>query len=99
MASEQADRRRVRVVYRGRVQGVGFRFTTLEISRNFNVSGYVRNMPDGSVELEAVGGSATVDAFLESVAERMASNIREQDRQMLPTAEANPATAVFDIRL
>ncbi len=99
MASEKADRIRVRVAYRGRVQGVGFRFTTLEISRNFDVSGYVRNMPDGSVELEAEGAPATVDAFLESVADRLASSIREQDRQTLPAAAESLGAASFDIRL
>ena len=99
MASEMADRVRVRVVYRGRVQGVGFRFTTLEISRNFDVSDYVRNTPDGSVELEAEGAEATVDAFLESVADRMASSIREQDRRPLPAPATSPPSAAFDIRL
>ncbi len=99
MASEQPDRRRVRVVYRGRVQGVGFRFTTLEIARRYEVSGYVRNCSDGSVELEAEGAPATVVAFLESVADRLASNIREQDRRILPAATASPGAATFDIRL
>ncbi|MCH7870309.1 MAG: acylphosphatase [Planctomycetes bacterium] len=99
MASEEAGRIRVRVVYRGRVQGVGFRFTALQISGNFDVSGYVRNLPDGSVELEAEGAPATVDAFLESVADRLASSIRAQDRQTLPAASEIHTAAAFDIRL
>lgn len=99
MASEEAGRIRVRVVYRGRVQGVGFRFTALQISGNFDVSGYVRNLPDGSVELEAQGAPQTVDAFLENVTDRLATSIRRQDRQTLAPAEESPAAATFDIRL
>lgn len=60
-----------RVEYSGRVQGVGFRFTAERLAAGFPVRGYVRNMPDGSVELVAEGDSEAVDAFLRALAERM----------------------------
>ena len=44
---------RQRVIFRGRVQGVGFRATTASIARRHPVVGYVKNMPDGAVELIA----------------------------------------------
>ena len=49
--SDDASRRRLRcrVIYRGRVQGVGFRYTSASIARRFPVTGYVRNLPDGTV--------------------------------------------------
>jgi len=64
-----------RVHYWGRVQGVGFRMTTLRIARQYLVKGYVRNLPDGQVEVLVVGGSDEVQRFLGAIAARMASNI------------------------
>ncbi|MBL8829940.1 MAG: acylphosphatase, partial [Planctomycetaceae bacterium] len=46
---------RRRVLFHGRVQGVGFRVTTRSIAQRFAVTGWVRNLPDGSVELLAEG--------------------------------------------
>jgi acylphosphatase len=64
------------VIYRGRVQGVGFRYTAREIARGFAVAGSVQNQEDGSVRLVAQGEPAEIDAFLAAVAERMEDNIR-----------------------
>ena len=46
---------RIRVVYTGRVQGVGFRWQVRQVSRGFAVTGFVRNLKDGTVELLAEG--------------------------------------------
>jgi acylphosphatase len=61
-----------RVVYSGRVQGVGFRYTTQRIASRFPVAGYVRNLPGGDVELAAEGEASDVEAFLDAVANQMA---------------------------
>ncbi|GAB6937661.1 acylphosphatase [Isoptericola variabilis] len=55
-------RRRVRV--HGRVQGVGFRWSTREAARRAGVGGVVRNLPDGTVEAEVEGTPDAVDAML-----------------------------------
>ena len=55
-------RRRVRV--HGRVQGVGFRWSTREAARRAGVGGAVRNLPDGTVEAEVEGAPDAVDAML-----------------------------------
>ena len=57
----------LRVVARGRVQGVGFRWFVRERARRVGVDGWVRNCPDGSVELLASGASDSVDALMQAV--------------------------------
>lgn len=66
---------RKHVVYAGRVQGVGFRATCLQISRAFAVTGWVRNLADGDVELQAEGPVDEVNAFLTAIHERLGRNI------------------------
>jgi acylphosphatase len=63
------------VTYSGRVQGVGFRYTCQRLAEGFAVSGYVRNLPDGKVELLAEGAEDQVRAFLDVIAGRMAGCI------------------------
>ena len=56
--------RRVRVVVRGRVQGVAYRASTCLEARGFGVVGWVRNLADGSVELEAQGSAPAVERLI-----------------------------------
>lgn len=72
--------------YEGRVQGVGFRWTVKNLARGFDVTGWVRNLSDGRVELLAQGDSEEVTAFLEAVAE---SDLKAHIKK----AEHHPATA------
>jgi acylphosphatase len=59
-----SDLVRAHAVVTGRVQGVGFRFTTVDEARRLGVRGWVRNEPDGSVEVEAEGERAAVEALV-----------------------------------
>jgi acylphosphatase len=55
------------VLYEGRVQGVGFRFSVKSITTGYDVAGCVKNLIDGRVELEVQGEESEVDEFLEAV--------------------------------
>lgn len=51
------------ILYTGRVQGVGFRFTTRQTAMGYEVTGVVRNLPSGQVELVAEGEREELEAF------------------------------------
>lgn len=68
------------VNYSGHVQGVGFRYTTLQIAKEFEVSGFVRNLVDGRVLLEAEGEKGQVQAFVAEVSDRLSVYIRKVER-------------------
>ena len=55
------------VYFSGHVQGVGFRYATLQVAKEFEVAGYVSNLSDGRVLLEAEGQPGTVDQFVAAV--------------------------------
>lgn len=68
------------VYFQGHVQGVGFRYSTLEIARGYEVTGFVQNMNDGRVVIEAEGAQEEVKAFVAAVEDRLQSFIRKTER-------------------
>jgi acylphosphatase len=75
-----------KVIYEGRVQGVGFRYTVKDLARGFDVRGFVKNLPDGSVELQVMGEAAEVRDFLNEIAVEspVARNIKNQITESIP---------------
>jgi acylphosphatase len=63
------SRARLRILYSGRVQGVGFRYTVKSLATGYDVTGIVRNLSDGRVELVAEGAKPELAAFREAVLE------------------------------
>jgi len=63
--------------YSGRVQGVGFRLTAQHIAEGFAMAGFVRNLPDGTVEVLAEGPAEQVNGLLSALNQRMAEYIEE----------------------
>ena len=59
--------KRMQVIFSGRVQGVGFRYTVCRIAQPFDVTGYVRNLPDGNVEVVAEGVEDVLLDFLNRI--------------------------------
>jgi len=73
-----------RVLYSGHVQGIGFRYTARRIAQGYAVTGFVRNLSDGRVELVAEGTTAELDQLVATIAKKMADNIRQTDIQKGP---------------
>lgn len=71
---------RIRMLYQGRVQGVGFRATARHVAAGFAVTGWVRNQPDGSVLLEVQGELFVVEDYLIELARVMSRYITSADR-------------------
>ena len=55
------------IFYSGRVQGVGFRYTTRNVAMGYEVTGCVRNLPDGRVELIAEGQRDELEGFQQAI--------------------------------
>ena len=86
----------IQVFYEGNVQGVGFRYTIRQIAKGFDISGSVRNLRDGRVELLAAGEEDEVRAFLEAIMQsELRAHIRKQTEAPLPSP---PAFRGFEIR-
>ena len=84
-----------RVFYSGRVQGVWFRKTTWQLAQPLPVSGFVRNLGDGRVELVAHGTPEAIDQLLDAVSQRFEQNITSVD---VEAAESTTVDESFEIR-
>ncbi|CAN5783728.1 acylphosphatase [soil metagenome] len=74
---------RTRIIFTGRVQGVGFRATACHLALSSNLTGWVRNESDGSVLLEVQGDFHNVEAFLANLRDAMKGRIKTESS--LPT--------------
>ena len=84
------ERQRLRIFYSGRVQGVGFRYTVRTLATGFEVTGTVRNLPDGRVEVTAEGSRVELDGFREAIQDSELSHFIQQEQ-----AEWSPAKNEF----
>lgn len=89
------DLQRREIHFRGLVQGVGFRYTTLRTASQFAVTGYVQNLPDGRVRLVAEGEGVELDRFLAALRSVMGGYIDGEEEERGP---ARGEFRNFDIR-
>jgi acylphosphatase len=80
---------RVTVLFSGRVQGVGFRITVRQIACGYDVTGTVRNLPDGRVELVAEGTRAELQAFWEGIVQSELSGFIAKQHDTWQAAQGN----------
>jgi acylphosphatase len=86
----------VQVFYEGRVQGVGFRYSIKRIAKGFEVTGWVRNLDDGRVELQADAEPDELRAFLEAIRESELRSLIKHESQHPLTSP--PPGRGFEIR-
>jgi acylphosphatase len=79
-------KKRVHVCYRGRVQGVGFRYTVADLARKHAIAGWVKNLPDGKVEVDAEAEEDSLRAFLEAIAQYFVRHIDDVSAQWFEDA-------------
>jgi len=85
----------MQIIYSGQVQGVGFRYTVKSVASGYDVTGTVRNRPDGAVELVAEGARDELGAFRQAIRESgMDHFIRNE---AVTWAEANSEFRGFEI--
>jgi acylphosphatase len=65
------------IVFSGRVQGVGFRFTALNVANRYHLTGYVRNLPKGAVEMLAQGNEDLINNCISDIQDSFAGCVME----------------------
>ena len=82
------------IVFEGSVQGVGFRFTAHRMAGRHQLTGYVRNIADGTVEMLAQGPAQDVDDCVRDIQDCLAGHVRE-----VRTVEVPPDPRCTDFRI
>jgi acylphosphatase len=86
----------LQIFFEGSVQGVGFRWSVKQVAKGFDVVGWVRNLPDGRVEMQVSGEESEVRAFLEAIGQsELRAHIRKQTESIL---QEPPQARGFEIR-
>lgn len=85
-----------RVYYSGRVQGVGFRYTARDLAQGRKVTGFVRNLDDGRVELVTEGERSEVESFLDAIRTALGPRVHHLEEEHGPLAV--PPYRDFSIR-
>ena len=83
------------IYYCGQVQGVGFRYAVCRLSERFEITGFVRNLPDGRVQVIAEGKTEQLERFLGAIRAEMTGYI---DSQQLDRQEWRGEFADFSLR-
>lgn len=80
----ELEKIRKHFIFHGNFQGVGFRYTACYTARNYGISGWVKNLDDGSVEMEAEGRSADIDALVHSLEQLRWGYVERIDSKLIP---------------
>ncbi len=83
-------------IFEGRVQGVGFRYSCRELAKGYDLSGTVKNLPDGTVQLILQGEEEEIDEYLHDLIEESALSHHIKS-QMTTTRDVEPSLRGFSI--
>lgn len=82
------------ILFTGRVQGVGFRMTAVQLSAGLRLSGTVRNLPDGRVEMVVEGEPAEIDTLVERLREHFGGFIRNIDQSVVAPGNGKQSSGI-----
>ena len=83
-----SKKERLHVYFSGMVQGVGFRFTIRRIAEQYEVTGFVKNLPDGCVKVVAEGDREVVESFMNAICNStLCDYIRNVEKEWEPATE------------
>lgn len=86
----------LRAIFQGRVQGVGFRYRTSKLVRQYPITGFVKNLSDGTVELVAQASDKSIlDQFFDEMMLMFATNVTNVSIQ---ESAPDPAWSQFEIK-
>ena len=91
----ERDRIREHIIFRGRVQGVGFRYQAMYAARAYGATGWVENLPDGSVEMEVQGTPAAIGKVLTHLRSGHWIRIDDMEVEEIPLVNGERG---FDVR-
>ena len=78
---------RKHIVFYGRVQGVGFRYYAVNKANQLGLTGWVKNLPDGTVEMEVQGNEPSIDELIIFLQNRTYIWIERLDARSIPLIE------------
>ena len=81
------------IFFSGRVQGVGFRYTAIHLARPLDLTGWVKNLWDGRVEMEVQGRPEAIERLLSGLRNQRFIVIEDVEIQKIPVIEENGFTA------
>ena len=87
--------KRLHAVFHGQVQGIGFRFTAESLAGQLGISGWVKNLNSGDVEIVAEAGEKSLKEFLSRINDRFSGTISDTSVSWLPATDEFRA---FEIR-
>lgn len=83
------------VVFKGRVQGVGFRYRVSHYAKALSLSGTVKNLPDGNVDLIAQGTKESLDRLLDLLDEAFPGHILDKEIEFSAPAQIFPSFSIL----
>lgn len=75
---------RLHLIFHGRVQGVGFRYSSMMSAEGLGLTGWVQNLADGTVEMQVQGRTAVIDRMIDELASNQFILIRRIDDERIP---------------
>jgi len=79
--------KQIHVFFSGNVQGIGFRYSALEIAQNLGLSGFVKNLPDGRVELLAEGSEEKLQELCQKLNQEFKNQIQDSEISWSETSQ------------